>query len=150
MQRRKNKPSDPAGHTLIEVLVVLGILAVLAGAATQGWQDLVRRQHRAEGRAALLDVMQQQERHFSRHGRYRAFDMAAPGPFKWHSGLTPAQSAYAISAVACGGDSLTACVTLVARPGGAGVNAGHDDPACGVLRLDSRGRQQADGGPSCW
>ncbi len=147
MRVPKNKP---AGHTLIEVMVVLTILAVLAAAAMQGWQHLVRRQQRAEGKAALLDVMQQQERHLSRRGRYQPFDAAAPGPFKWHSGLTPAESAYSISAVACADVSTVPCVTVLAHPGGPGVKPGQGDPACGVLRLDSRGMQQADGGASCW
>ena len=118
--------------------------------ATQGWQNLVRRQQRAEARAALLEVMQQQEGHRSHHGRYQLFDATAPGPFKWHSGATPAGSAYAISAVACAGMSLERCVTALAHPGGAGVRPGGGDPACGVLRLDSFGVQQADGGASCW
>ena len=148
MRRRGNRKH---GHTLIEVLVALAILATLAAAAMQSWQHLVRRQLRAEGRAALLAVMQQQERHFSRYGRYQAFDPAAPGSFTWHSGPTPVESAYSLSAVACAGESLARCVLAVARPGGEGVKPGHADPACGVLRLDSRGRQQADGGAAaCW
>lgn len=148
MRCRKNH-SD--GHTLIEILVALAILAVLAAAAMQSWQSLVRRQLRAEGRAALLAAMQQQERHFSRYGRYQPFDSAAPGNFKWHSAPTPGESAYAISAVACPGESLARCVMALARPGGEGVKPGYADPACGVLRLDSRGRQQADGGAAaCW
>ena len=150
MRSRRSKSVGPAGHTLIEVLVVLGILAVLAAASMQGWQALVRRQQRAEGKAALLDAMQQQERHFSRHGRYQPFDASAPGLFKWHSGPTPAESAYSIAAVACAGVPMGRCVTVLAHPGGAGVRPGHGDPACGVLRLDSRGVQQADGGASCW
>jgi type IV pilus assembly protein PilE len=150
MRSRSNKRAGHGGHTLIEVLVVLGILAVLAAAAMQGWQALVRRQQRAEGKAALLDAMQQQERHLSRHGRYQPFDAAAPGPFKWHSGPSPAESAYSISAVACAGVPMGRCVSVLAHPGGAGVKPGQGDPACGVLRLDSRGVQQADGGASCW
>jgi type IV pilus assembly protein PilE len=150
MQTCRGKTESGAGHTLIEVLVVLGIIAVVVAAAVQGWQDLVRRQQRAEGRAALLETMQQQERHFSLHGRYQAFDLAAPGAFRWHSGPTPAESAYAISAVACSGISLARCVMALAHPGGPGIRPGHGDPACGVLRLDSRGIQQADGGAACW
>ena len=156
MRYPKSRSPGRSGHTLIEVLVVLGIMVVLVAAALQGWQALVRRQQRAEGKAALLDVMQQQERHFSRHGRYQAFDAAAPGPFRWHSGPTPSESAYSISAVTCadiGTDanaSIGRCVSVLAHPGGAGVKPGHGDPACGVLRLDSRGVHQADGGASCW
>jgi type IV pilus assembly protein PilE len=150
MPFRKGRRTGPGGHILVELLVLLLILAVLAAAATQGWQHLVRRQQRAEGKAALLQVMQQQERHFSRYGRYQAFDAAAPGPFRWHSGPTPAESAYAISAVACAGMPLASCVTAQAHPGGAGVKPRQGDPACGVLRLDSRGLQQADGGAACW
>jgi type IV pilus assembly protein PilE len=150
MRVRKTRPAGPAGHTLIEVLAVLAILALLAAAALQGWQHLVRRQQRSEAKAALLKVMQQQERHRSRTGRYQPFDAASPGPLIWHSGPTPAESAYAISAVACAGVSLASCVTALAHPGGAGVRPGQGDPACGVLRLDSRGVQQADGGAACW
>ena len=150
MQRCRNKRVGRPGHTLVELLFVLLIVGVLAAAALQGWQNLVRRQQRTEAQAALLAVMQQQEGHRSRYGRYRLFDAASPGAFKWHSGPTPADSAYAISAVACPGMSLASCVTALAHPGGAGVRPGQGDPACGVLRLDSRGLQQADGGASCW
>lgn len=150
MRFHRNKPAAPAGHTLIEVMVVLGILGVLTAIAMQGWQHLVRRQQRAEAKAAVLQVMQQQERHRSRHGRYQPFDATAPGLFKWHSGPTPAESAYAISAIACAGMSTGRCVTVLAQPGGAGVRPGQGDHACGVLRLDSLGVQQADGGASCW
>lgn len=147
MQTGKNKRS---GYTLIEIAVTLAIVGVLAAAAMQGWQSMVRRQQRAEGKAALLAVMQQQERHFARHGRYQPFDAAAPNAFKWHSGPTPGDSVYALSAVVCASDTAAGCIMAVAQAGGAGVRAGHADPECGVLRLDSRGRQQADGGAACW
>lgn len=150
MRTCQSKLAASTGHTLIEITIVLGIMAVLTAAAMQGWQHLVRRQQCAEAKAAVLQVMQQQESHRSRHGRYQPFDLTAPGSFKWHSGPTPAESAYAISAVACAGMSTARCVTVLAQPGGAGVRPGHGDPDCGVLRLDSLGVQQADGGASCW
>jgi len=148
MQSGRNKQS---GHTLIETLLALAIVALLATAGIQSWQQLMRSQRRAEGKTALLALMQQQERHFSRYGRYQPFDSAAPGAFKWYSGATPTDSAYALSAVACAGETVARCVKVVAQPGGAGVRSGFADPACGTLTLDSRGRQQADGGvASCW
>lgn len=146
-----HREDKTGGHTLLEVLVALAICAALAAFGAAGWQGLARSQRRAEARSALLMLMQQQERHFSRHGRYHAFDGAAPGSFKWHSGASPADSAYRLSATACGGESLARCVSVVASPGGTGARAGHVDPECGVLRLDSRGRRQADGRlAACW
>ena len=141
MRQRRN---ETAGHSLMEMLVALAVCAILATAGMQGWHSLARSQRRAEGRAALLAAMQQQERHYSRHGRYQPFDAAAPGAFRWHSGPTPPGSAYLVDAAACEGETLQRCVLLAARPR-------HDDPACGTLRLDSRGRRAADGNPDlCW
>jgi type IV pilus assembly protein PilE len=148
MRHRNDKAG---GHTLPELLVALAICAALAAVGVASWQSLARSQRRAEARSALLMLMQQQERHFSRHGRYHAFDAAMPGSFKWHSGASPADSAYILSATACDGESLARCVSVVARPGGPGARANHADPDCGVLRLDSRGQRRADGRlAACW
>lgn len=148
MRHRKDKTG---GHTLLEVLVALAICAALAAVGAASWQGMARSQRRAEARTALLMLMQQQEHYFSHHGRYHAFDAAAPGPFKWHSGASLADSAYTLSANVCDGESLARCVSVVARPGGPGARANHADPDCGVLRLDSRGRRQADGKlAACW
>ena len=149
MRTCQSKLAASTGHTLIEITIVLGIMAVLTAAAMQGWQHLVRRQQRAEAKAAVLQVMQQQESHRSRHGRYQPFDLTAPGSFKWHSGPTPAESAYAISAVACAGMSTARCVTVLAQPGGAGVR-----PEChlndpGAVRSRAGGDMRAtDGFPA--
>ena len=153
MRHRRGRAGAHAlpGHTLPEVLVTLAMCAALAAVGAASWQSLARSQRRAEARAALLMLMQQQERHFSRHGRYHAFDAAAPGPFKFHSGASPADSAYTLSATACEGESLERCVSVAARPGGPGARASHADPDCGVLRLDSRGRRWAEGRlATCW
>jgi type IV pilus assembly protein PilE len=134
------------GYSLAELAAVLALAALLAALGARAWQDLVRSQRRAEGRAALARTMLQQERHFDRHGRYREFDADAPAGFAWHSGATPAASAYRLSALACDDAPLDACVLLRAEPGAAQV-----DPECGMLTLDSRGRQGAQGeGKRCW
>jgi type IV pilus assembly protein PilE len=139
------------GYSLAEMLALLALALLLAGLGARAWQDLVRSQRRAEGRAALMKVMQQQESHFSRHGRYQDYDAAAPAGFAWHSAATPQASAYQLSAGACPDAALDACVLLQAQPGGARVDARFADPECGSLALDSRGRQSAQGeGRRCW
>ncbi|WP_034298344.1 type IV pilin protein [Herbaspirillum sp. RV1423] len=145
------------GFTLIELMIVVCIVGVLALFAYPSYQGHVRKAKRAEARATLMQAMQQQERHFSQHNRYHAYDNAAgAASFRWFSGETAASSAYRISAVACPGDSLQDCVVLSAAPGGESVDANFSDAQCGTLTLNSRGEKTAAGLPqsdapqACW
>lgn len=138
------------GFTLLELMAALAIVILLASLSWSSYQHYVNRARRAEGRAAVLQVLLQQERHFAYQHRYQAFQ---PGPgesgFKWYSGGTPATSAYALSAQACAGEDLASCVQVSATPGDAHVDAAYRDTQCGVLRADSRGTRSADGN-DCW
>lgn len=152
MHGRRNKPRQ-AGLTLIELMVVMAIVAILAGIAYPSYQDSVRKAKRAEARATLLQVMQQQERYYSQRNTYVAFSSASTDPdakrFKWFSGNDAASSAYEISGQACSGASLQDCVQLSAKPGTGKVDSTYKDSACGMLTLTSTGEQGADG-KGCW
>ncbi|AON56009.1 type IV pilin protein [Herbaspirillum seropedicae] len=142
------------GFTLTELMAALLVVMVLAGLSWSSYQHAVLKARRAEGRAALLQVLLQQERQFAYQQRYQAFEPAQGVPresddFKWYSGGTPQTSAYALSARACDGAALDSCVLVTATPGGPGVHAGFSDSACGRLHADSRGGRSADG-PDCW
>lgn len=156
MLRSKNKQCEVCsvamrGFSLIEVMVVLAILAILAAIEYPSYQEAVRKAKRAEGRAALLEVMQQQERHYSQNGAYVAFSALASNGFKWFSAESPGQSAYEISAAVCSNGSLQTCVVLSAAPGTDKVNSEYIDEACGVLTLASTGARTASGtGTHCW
>ncbi|EIJ45977.1 type-4 fimbrial pilin-related transmembrane protein [Herbaspirillum sp. GW103] len=143
-------PLPPRGFTLLEILVSLAIVILLAALGWNGYRHIVQKAGRAEGRAAILHVLLQQERHHAYQHRYRAFQpgSAAQG-FKWYSGATPQTSAYALSARACEEEDLSSCVLVTATPGGSGVNSGYEDRQCGVLQADSRGNRRADG-KECW
>ncbi len=143
----------PRGFTLPELMAALLVVLVLAGLSWSSYQHAILKARRAEGRAAVLQVLLQQERQFAYQQRYQAFqpgqgDQGA-SDFKWYSGGTPQTSAYALSARACDGAALDSCVLVSATPGGPGVNAGFSDSACGRLHADSRGGRNADG-PDCW
>ena len=145
------------GFTLVEMLVVLGILAILAAVAYPSYAGHVTRTRRTEGQIALIEAMQQQERYQSQHNTYVAFSSeGADGDaqaFKWWSGHDAAGSAYELDAHACPDGPLEQCVEIRARPGTNKVDARFRDPDCGVLTLDSVGRQgaqAADPGVRCW
>jgi type IV pilus assembly protein PilE len=141
------------GFTLIEVMVVLVIVSILAGIAYPSYRDSIRKGKRTEGRAALMELMQQQERYYSQHNSYIVFNSSSTNEdekrFKWFSGNKPANSAYEISADACENDTIQNCVLLAAKPGTEKVDKHFDDPTCGKLTLTSTGVKAADA-TNCW
>ena len=141
------------GFSLIELLAVIAILAVLAGLAYPSYMDLTRRTKRTEAQLALAEMMQQEERYLEEHGTFTAFSQAAGAPagFRWWSGASAGRSAYELDAYACPGLGLEQCVVLRAQPGTDKVDAHFRDPDCGVLTVDSTGRQAASGTmATCW
>jgi type IV pilus assembly protein PilE len=147
--------NNPKGFTLIEILIALAVIVILGTIAFPSYQEAVRKTRRAEGRRALMQVMQQQERYYSQSNSYIAFSSASTEAnarkFKWYSGDSPDVSAYEINAAACPGEGIQTCVLLTAKPGTDKVNAAFSDPACGELSLTSTGVKKASGTASnCW
>ena len=141
------KPAS--GFTLLELLVVLAIVAAVSTLALAGYEGIMLKARRTEGRAALLELLTQQERHFSQHHSYLPF---APGssqgdaaPFKTYSGDRPEHSAYLLGAQPCTDMSLQQCVMVYAVPR-------HEDRAAGVLQAQSNGVRNCTGTDvrSCW
>lgn len=140
----RNKPVLPGenGFTLMELLVAVVVVGILASIAYPSYVESVRRAKRTEGKAALMQTLQAQERYYSQRNAYLAYSASAPKGFKTHSGDSLAGSLYALSADACTGEVIRDCVTVTAKPK-------FDDPACGTLALSSHGlRSPAD--PACW
>jgi type IV pilus assembly protein PilE len=131
------------GFTMVELMVVLIIVTILAAIAFPSYQESILKTKRAEGRAALMRTMQQQERYYSLHSSYIAFNVASTEAdaklFRWYSGDNAINSFYEISATACDGQEIRDCVILIAAPGTQNVNRNYRDPACGRLTLTSEG-----------
>ena len=53
------------GFTLVELMIVVAIVGILAAIAYPSYVDSVRKGKRADGRAALTSLLQQQERYFT-------------------------------------------------------------------------------------
>ena len=132
------KKNVQRGFTLIEVMVVLVVVAILAGVAYPSYQESVRKTKRAEGRAALMRDMQQEERDYSRNNFYTEFKAGDLKNYRGYSGDGGGGS-YTITAAACTGLTINDCVLLTATPNN------FADAKCGNLTLDNRGIRGAAG-----
>lgn len=139
------------GVSLLEVLVALLVLALLSSLALPAYQDSLRKARRAEGRTAVWTVLQQQETHYSRYGRYQPFSANQPQGFKWFSGESAADSAYELSAADCEDVGSHPCIQVNAQPGTSRVGVKFRDAHCGTLTLASNGRKTSGGElRACW
>ncbi|RDH82586.1 MAG: hypothetical protein DIZ80_09890 [endosymbiont of Galathealinum brachiosum] len=58
------------GFTLIEVLIVVAIVGILASVVIPSYQEFVLETKRTDGKAALLDMGDRQERYYSQNNTY--------------------------------------------------------------------------------
>jgi len=148
MTHRARRPLR-RGFTLIELMITVAIVGILAAIAYPAYQDSVRKGKRAEGRTALIDFLQQQERYLSQTGSYLEVTPGATGvAFKTFSGDNATSPAYKIGAEACPGSptpSLRECVRVLAVPQ-------FSDDDAGTLRIMSTGVRDCTGSKSavCW
>ncbi|RZI77661.1 MAG: type IV pilin protein [Variovorax sp.] len=116
-------PFAPHGFTLIEVMIVVAIIGILAALAMPGYQEYIRRGHRAEARAGLMQAAQWFERAATANGVYPP-TASFPGALQSVPGRR-----YAITAV-----STDATFALTATPTGAQTG-----DKCGNFTLNQAG-----------
>lgn len=144
------------GFSFIELLIAAAIVATVAAIALPSYQSSILKSRRAQGRAAVLDVLQQQERYITQKGVYAQFDFGdTTGPvgslFKTHSGDNAATAAYLIGAALCPppNDNPRLCIQVMAKPQPV---AGDPDPEVRVLQASSMGERTCTGSSPalCW
>ena len=128
------------GFTLIEVMIVVAIVGILSAIAYPSYQEYVRRGHRAEARAGLLQAAQWMERAATATGTY-------PKTAQFPASLkTVPNDRYDISV-----NSNGSTFTLTAAPKGAQAS-----DKCGNYTLTNTGLRGANGATSgaivteCW
>lgn len=141
LKRRAHKTSR--GFTLIEVMIVVAIVGILAAIAYPSYQEHVRKARRADAQAALTELAQFMERHYTANGRYLTAANANPanaapalpftdapkdGATKFYTlefSATPTASAYTLRAVPKNAMANDSCGTLtLAHTGAKGQKAG--------------------------
>lgn len=148
LPRRSQRSHPMRGFTLIELMITVAIVGILASVAYPSYRSSVLKGKRAEGRAALLDLAQQQERYMTQNGSYLAFaNGAANTPFKMYSGDNAAKAAYNLSASNCEGmTDARSCILMKASPV-------QPDPL-DALTMTSTGIKSCTGTPTanlpCW
>lgn len=143
------------GFTLIELMMTVAIIGILAAVAYPNYMEYVRKAKRAEAQAALMQILQRQERIYSQQYTYIAFATGSSSAtslnIKTYSGESATSSAYELSGAACDNLTIRDCIQITAQPGTANVGK-FSDPDCGTLSITSTGVKNASGtkGLKCW
>ena len=140
--RRHAPTARPTGFTLIEVMIVVAIVAILAAIALPSYNEYIRRGHRADARAGLLQAQQWLERAATATGVYPT---SLPASLTWSGDGTKRYD------IALAAGATNAAFTLTATPKGAQVG-----DKCGNYTLTHTGLRGANGVTSgaivteCW
>ena len=132
------------GFTLIELMIVVAVVGILSAIAYPSYTEYVRRGHRADARAGLLQVQQWLERAATATGTYPT---SLPSALTWTADNTKRYD------IAFQAGNTTAAYVLTATPKGAQTG-----DKCGTYTLSNTGVRGAAGkksgesgyDPDCW
>lgn len=134
------------GFTLIELMIVVAVVGILSAIAYPNYTEYVRRGHRADARAGLLQAQQWLERAATATGVYPT---ALPAVLTWSDDTSKRYT------IGFANGNTNAAYTLTAAPKNPGPQA---SDKCGTYTLSNTGLRGANGKTSgqtgydtdCW
>lgn len=136
------------GFTLIELMITVAVISILATIAYPSYAEYMRKTRRAEGRTAMMELLQQQERYMTQNNTYLAIATAGDNTvaFKTFSGDSRGSAAYWLGARACPNQAINNCVQVF------GVPKYYADPSITELTVTSTGVKSCTGNNTnvCW
>ncbi len=134
------------GVTLIELMIVVGIVALLAAVALPAFNRQVQKARRTDGHNALMRIAAEQERFYTNFNRYTA-NLTAANPVGLGMGTATSENGHYVvtAALGAGGDQT---FLLTATP-----QESQAADACLNLTMgnsDARGFSGAETNGACW
>ncbi len=140
-------PRRVAGFTLIEAMIVLGIIAILATIAYPSFMQSLRNGNRSDAQVALVRVTVNQERFFATNGTYTT-NTALLG-LQMVGATAYSDANHYVMSVAPGATGIGSSYVLTATAAAGDMQTG--DTGCTVLSIDSLGQRVPDPSVSrCW
>lgn len=141
MMRRQALAGRAAGFSLIELMIVVGVIAILAAIAYPNYREYVINSRRAAAAACLQEKAQLMERHYTTNLTYVG---ANPG------GCDPEINGFYTFSVPAASPTTVRTFVLQAVP----VTGRQNDPKCGTLTINHQG-VRTEGGTAtnaieCW
>jgi len=143
---RRNRTFHFRGFSLIEVMIVVGIVALLVSLAIPSYQEFIMKSRRTEAKELLLTAAQRQQQHFTMNNVYSTDavnELKVP--------TTSTNGYYTLSIAAGPTGSITTSYAMSATAVAGSSQA--DDSACGTFTLNSLGVKTVSGSqtsPPCW
>lgn len=130
----KAQKQQQRGFTLIELIIVVGIIGIIAGIGYPSYLDYVVKSRRSDGHLALMNAVQAMER--CRSTQYSYANCALPVELQ-----TSEEGNYAISVES---DASTYELTATAQA----IQATDDD--CSTMTIDDKSVRGYTGDGPCW
>lgn len=137
---RTNRSS---GFSLIELMIVVALIAILAGIAYPNYTEYLQKSRRADATTMLMQLASMQEQFFQNNRRYAStfVELGFDDP----ATVTSQKGYYQIGFVAADSGNFQYRFSAVSQ----GAQSG--DTACGTFFLNNRGERTVSGtAESCW